>query len=152
MSRGCRHLLAVLAVGALVASPFPLAAEDGDAGPVPEKNSSYVSSDAEWLRRVLVQSETAARKEDWRAVVRTLQQAVEHREDAERPGAAAPDVVAVRGSAVYEGAWIAAHHRILGYGPPALAAYEAEFGAAARRELRGALTRRDPEGLAEVAD
>ena len=86
-------------------------------------------------------ADAASAEGDWRAAVRALQEIVEQRGRPRDPGAAAPWVVAVHGSRVYEGAWLVAHHRIAAGGAPALEAYAAEYGATA-----GALLGARPPG------
>ncbi len=148
-------LLGLIALG----SPGRVSARDkgfGAAGPVPEKNYSFVHDEVEWVVGAFRSAAAAAAEGRWAQAVRDLQRVVGTEEEpppGQEPasGDAVPAVLAVNGSTTYEGAWIVARHQIVRWGDAAVAAHEAEFGGAARDLLDAAIARQDPRLLALAA-
>jgi len=149
--RATRLPARLLVLGALLLAA-PVALSETEDGAVPVENTSHVSDDVPWVVQAFERADEAVGKEDWTGAVRLLQSVVDAQRDASDEGAAAPYVVPVFGSAVYEGAWIVAHARILAAGEKALEAYAAEFGPVAQSLLDAGVARRDAARLAVVAD
>ena len=124
----------------------------------PQKNFSTIFSEVEWVTRAFERATTAANDENWSSAVRLLQEVVDARSRANEPAKgksledqSAPYVVPVRGTTVFEGAWIVAHHQRVRWGKPAVDACVAEFGHTAGEMFDRALRLDDDDLLAEVA-
>jgi hypothetical protein len=143
-------LLLLLAFGA---TPSLAREKDSALQPnVPRKNFSNPHADTDWVVRDFDRATQAAADRDWSTAVRALQEVIDQETSRESPGDAAPYVRPVdEGSAVFEGAWIAARHLVQSWGADALRAYDHEFGGVARAALARAAQRRDRDGLAQVA-
>jgi hypothetical protein len=131
---------------------MPGAAVGRQTGDAPEQNTSFLQDQAPPILTAMREADRAKEAEDWNAFVRAWQAVADRWTSEDDPGAAAPYVCPVRGTAVYEGAWRVAHHRILEAGAPALEAYRREYGDLASTLLRRALQRRDRGMLARVVD
>ncbi|MDA1195938.1 MAG: hypothetical protein O2894_12235, partial [Planctomycetota bacterium] len=147
-----RGLAFVLLIGLAAGPGFARDGEERPFGPTPQKNFSHLHDDAEWVVRAFAAAEVAEAVGDFTAVVRTLQPIIDQKASREAPNDAAPYVAAVNGTAVYEGAWIVARHRIQALGAPGLEAYAREFGGTAEAMLADASTRRQPVVLRALAD
>jgi len=146
-----RSLLFACALALLGGSAAHARDVERSSGPTPAKNFSNIHADVDWVVKAFSAAEAAREQRDWGLAVRTLQELVDRATSRESPGDAAPYVRAVYGSAVYEGAWIVARHRVAAWGTTALEHYAREYGAAARKLLERALARHDTELLTDVA-
>ena len=147
-------VLGVVPLLGLLLLPGDVHARDveGSAGPTPAKNFSNIHADVAWVEKAFAVAEAARAEKDWASAVRKLQEIVDQRKSRESPDGAAPYVKAVFGSAVYEGAWIVARHRVAKWGSKALEVYGREFGRTATENLARAIERRDEALIAEVAN
>ncbi len=146
-----RHLPFSLVVLLLLGGPAAARDTEAPTGAAPSKNFSNIHDEADWIVKAFASAAADAKKSDWPSAVRTLQTVVDARKSRASPTDAAPYVRAVYGSSVYEGAWIVAHHTIVRGGDEAVAAYEREYGAAAKALLDRAAMRRDTGLLRSVA-
>ena len=125
--------------------------EDAPAQDAPRKNFSNLWDSTDWVVKAFEHAEAAAARGEWAPAVRALQEVIDETACRETQVDAAPYVRAVGGSAVYEGAWIVARHRIQRWGPPALEVYAREFGSTALAAVERAATRRDRALLGQAA-
>ena len=148
------HARRALSVAIVLLAAGPVGAEQ-EAPPAgaktPKQNFSDLHDAVEWVTRAFTEAKRAADEEDWAKAVRHLHPVVTATVDRDRPTDAAPYLRPVRGRSVYEGAWIVAHHTMVRWGAACLAAYEAEFGAQAREELRTALRQGRHQRLVALA-
>ena len=105
------------------------------------QNFSDMHEAVEWIDRAFETAKRAAKRSDWLPAVRALQRVIDATQDREHPTHAAPYVRPIRGRVVYEGAWIVAQHALARLGPEGLAAYRAEYGAAAKALLAAGVWR-----------
>lgn len=146
-----RLTIAALLLGCLAAPARARDAEDRPPRHTPQKNFSHLHEDAAWVVQAFRAADTAAEREDWGAVVGALQPVIDQQQSREAATDAAPYVRAVQGTASYEGAWLAARHRLQALGEPVLVAYGRQYGASADALLARGMIRRDAVALAEAA-
>lgn len=126
----------------------------------PRKNYAFLHDSAAWVTKAFKQAQARLDADDAPGAIRLLQEVVDERyyreagaagPTAEGLRASAPNVVSVRGTLVYEGAWIVARHQLASLPSEAREVYRREFGGAAQSAFDQALERRSLEDLREVA-
>lgn len=144
--------LAPLGLGLLLLrAPAQAREEPPRPAPTPDKNFSFIHAHSEWVEARLGEARQAGLDGEWGRAVRALQELVDQTVSRENPADAAPYVVPVQGSAVYEGAWIHARLALAALPPAGREAYAREWGPSAESLLAQGLARRDPVRLREVA-